>query len=159
MNRSPRPLLLLYILAVVLAACSSGAAASPAASAAPSQAAASPAASAAPSQAASSPAGSGGPAAGGPVTSADEAAAAVIAQNQQFADLQAYNADMIGQCCFYRVEPAANGWTVTVEVGWGDCPAGCIDRHQWTYTVTPTGVVTLTGESGPRVPSGVPGGG
>jgi hypothetical protein len=45
-----------------------------------------------------------------------------------------------------------------VEIGWGDCPAGCIDKHRWTFTVDKAGTVTKTGETGPAVPSGEPGG-
>ena len=48
----------------------------------------------------------------------------------------------------------ATGFTVTFEVGWGDCPAGCIDRHRWTYAVARDGAVTLLDDTGSPVPSG-----
>src|SRR6185503_9466731 len=51
------------------------------------------------------------------------------------------------------------GYAVTIEVGWGDCPSGCVNRHRWAFAVTPEGVVTLMGEQGPPVPAGLPGGG
>jgi len=148
MNRSTRPLLLIATVALLVAACSSAAAPAPAASAGPSSGGGS----ADPSAPAASQA-------AGAIATADQAAAAVIATDPQFADLEAFNPELIGQCCFYRVQSSADGWTVTIEIGWGDCPAGCIDKHQWVYSVTPAGVVTLTGQSGPPVPSGIPGGG
>lgn len=67
--------------------------------------------------------------------------------------------DMIGGCCFWEAERSASGFRVTFEVGWGDCPSGCIDRHRWTYDVATDGAVQLVEESGPPVPSGVPGSG
>ena len=45
-------------------------------------------------------------------------------------------------------------WQVVYTVGWGDCQAGCIDQHTWTYQVTPDGTVTLISEEGSPVPSG-----
>ena len=94
------------------------------------------------------------------MSDADRAAAAVLATDPLFANLQADNPDLIGQCCFYTVRQTADGWAVTVEIGWGDCPAGCIDKHRWTFTVDKAaGAVTKTGETGPAVPSGEPGGG
>jgi len=46
-------------------------------------------------------------------------------------------------------------------VGWGDCPAGCINRHVWDVTATPTPVgdgvfefeVKVTGERGQPLPA------
>ncbi len=151
MNRLSRPLLAVLLLASTLAACSSASApgAVPSADllASPSSA---PSSAGAPSAAAPS-----GPA--GPEPTPEQAVAAVVAFDPRFANVQPYNPDMIGQCCFSKVATTADGWTVTIEYGWGDCPAGCIARHQWTFAVTPSGVVTLTAKSGPPVPSGVPG--
>jgi hypothetical protein len=155
MNRTTR-LVPLALLLVLLAACSSGAAATSAPlvpSTAPSAGGESPPA---------SDPGIGSPAASAPagaITSSEAAAAAVIASDPRFAGLEAKNPDLIGQCCFYQVEQTAGGWKVSIEIGWGDCPAGCIEKHQWTFQVTPTGTVTMLSESGPPVPSGTPGGG
>ena len=41
---------------------------------------------------------------------------------------------------------------MTFRVGWGDCPAGCIDEHVWTYDVAQDGTITVVSESGPPVP-------
>jgi hypothetical protein len=94
-----------------------------------------------------------------PTSDADRAAAAVLVTDPLFTNLEPYNADLIGQCCFYTIRQTADGWAVTVEIGWGDCPAGCIDKHRWTFTVDKAGAVAKTGETGPAVPSGQPGGG
>jgi hypothetical protein len=91
------------------------------------------------------------------VRSAEEAAAAVLASDPRFAGLQPQDPNAIGQCCTWTAAPAADGYDVTIEIGWGDCPAGCIDRHRWFYSVAPNGTVTLDREEGPPVPAGIPG--
>ncbi len=40
--------------------------------------------------------------------------------------------------------------TYTFRHGWGDCPAGCIDEHFWTYQIQ-NGVVTLISSSGDSI--------
>jgi hypothetical protein len=134
---------LLATLLVVLAACSSSAGAS--APPAPSEGQASAAASV--------------PATGGVVTTPDEAAQRVLALDPRFAGLQPKNPDLIGGCCFYEATQTAGGFQVLVELGWGDCPAGCINRHRWTYRVGLDGSTTLLSETGDPVPSGLPSGG
>jgi hypothetical protein len=97
---------------------------------------------------------------GGRVDSAAAAAARELAADPQHAGLGPRNSEMIGQCCWYDVTEAAGGYQVTIHVGWGDCPAGCIDKHEWTYLVSAAdGTVSLIGEIGPPVPANVPGGG
>ena len=127
--RSLAPLALTPVLVVVLAACSSGSTPEP--SAAP------------------------GSSAPGSVSTADEAVALVLAQDPRFERIQPYDPDLIGQAAWTRVEPAPDGWTVTVRIGWGDCPSGCIDEHLWTYEVTNDGEVSLVDEEGPEVPADV----
>jgi carboxypeptidase family protein len=135
-----RLLVLAAALAILAAACGQAATSSPSASAsAP-----------APSASASDPA-SVGP------TTPEAAAALVLASDSRFTGIKPKNPDLIGGCCFYEVTPKGNGYTVMVEIGWGDCPAGCINRHHWFYTVTGDGTVTFDKEDGPAVPTGVPG--
>jgi hypothetical protein len=138
-----RALVLLLVLAVVLAACSgsAGGYTPPPASGQP------------------SPAASSNPAGGGPVSTPEEAAQRVIDLDPRFAGIGPKNPDLIGGCCFYEATPTANGFDVNVELGWGDCPAGCISRHRWSYAVGTDGTTTLVSESGDPVPSGFPGGG
>ena len=89
-----------------------------------------------------------------PVTSAEQAVARVIATEPRLAGITPKNPDSIGQASWYEVAPASGvgAFVVTAEVGWGDCQAGCIERHQWNYAVRPDGVVTLVSENGGRVP-------
>jgi len=88
------------------------------------------------------------------VTSPEEAALLVIAQNPDFAGIGPRNPDLIGGCCFYEARPDNGGYVVTFEVGWGDCMAGCINKHVWTYAVTPVGDIGLVGETGDPIPPG-----
>jgi hypothetical protein len=96
------------------------------------------------------------PASSTEITSADAAAALVLASDSRFANLAPKNPDLIGQCCFYEVTPSADGWEVKIEIGWGDCQAGCIDRHHWFYAVDRKGDVRLDREDGSPLPPGVP---
>lgn len=91
------------------------------------------------------------------ITTAEAAAARVGAVNPTLAGIGPRDPDIIGACCFWIATQTADGFRVEFEVGWGDCPAGCINRHHWTYDVASDGNVELVAESGPPVPSGVPG--
>lgn len=144
MTTSPRLPLAASLLAVMLAGCA--ATASPA----PSQPAASPSA---------APTASAAPSGEAPGTP-EEAAALVIAANQDFAGFKAKDPNAIGQCCWWEVTQTSDGYRVLVHAGWGDCPSGCIENHEWVYTVSSTGEVALVEESGDPVPAGgIPEGG
>lgn len=125
-------------------------------SATPPQPAASASGSGSPAPSSSAPAPSVAP---GPTTigSAEAAAGAVLASDPRFAGIRPADPNLIGQCCSYSATPSADGYAVTIEIGWGDCPAGCIDRHHWFYTVTTDGNIHLDREDGPPLPAGVPG--
>jgi hypothetical protein len=69
------------------------------------------------------------------ITSPEAAEAVVMAADPRFAKLTTQDPNLIGQCCFYAATQAADGYAVTIEIGWGDCPAGCISRHHWYYSV------------------------
>src|SRR4051794_4978055 len=105
------------------------------------------------------PPASGNPASSGAVivTSGDAAAARVLTQLGRWPGLGPFDPQRIGQCCGYRVAPSADGWTVTIQVGWDASPAGCINRHEWRFDVRPDGTIVDQGETGPRVPAGLPG--
>lgn len=96
---------------------------------------------------------------GGQVANPDEAAQRVIALDPHFAGLKPKNPDLIGGCCFYEATTTTDGFQVNVELGWGDCPAGCINRHRWSYAVARDGTTTLLSETGDPVPSNFPAGG
>jgi hypothetical protein len=93
------------------------------------------------------------------VSSPEQAAALVTAVDPIFANVGKKDLDMIGQCCFYEAKAVDNGYQVDVEMGWGDCPSGCINKHHWTFSVSPAGKVELVGQTGDPVPAGgIPGG-
>jgi len=95
---------------------------------------------------------------GTPITS-EEAVDQVLQQNPLFAAIGPHDPELIGQAAWYEVTETAGGWQVEIRVGWGDCPAGCINEHRWTYAVSSTGDVDLVEESGDPLPadSGVSG--
>jgi Carboxypeptidase regulatory-like domain len=110
------------------------------------------------------PPGSGVPGSGVPgssgsiiVTTGDAAAARVLTQLGRWPGLGPFDPQRIGQCCGYRVAQTAEGWAVTIQVGWDDCPAGCINRHEWRFSVRPDGTIVDQGQTGPPVPTGLPG--
>src|SRR4051812_11663162 len=98
---------LVIVLFALLGACSTPPSPSPSPSPTPTVA---PSPSAAPSA---------GPASPSPISSAQEAAMAVLAADPRFAGLRPKNPDLIGQCCFYTAAPAASGdgYDVVIEIG------------------------------------------
>lgn len=93
------------------------------------------------------------------ISSPEAAAALVVASDPRFAGIGPKDPNVIGACCFWEASAARDGYQVRVEIGWGDCPSGCINRHDWTFSVTTAGVITLVSEEGPPVPAGTGGGG
>lgn len=85
------------------------------------------------------------------VSSAAHAAVLVLATNPAFSGVAPLNPQLVGQCCWYEALETGDGFEVTVEVGWGDCLAGCIDRHRWVFEVSRDGDVVLIDESGSNV--------
>ena len=52
-----------------------------------------------------------------------------------------------------RIEVGDSLWTVCMSAGWGDCLAGCINRHFWEFRYRPrTGRIEAVTDSGPPVP-------
>lgn len=99
------------------------------------------------------PSGSPSPTPGGSgqevnVTSPAQAATLVMASDPRFASLSPANSELIGGCCFYEAVEAPPGYQVTIELGWGDCPSGCINHHKWQFHVDPDGTISLIDESG-----------
>lgn len=92
---------------------------------------------------------------GGPVTTEAQAIARVIAHEPRLTGITKRDPDAIGQASWYEVQPASGvgAFVVSVRVGWGDCPAGCIDEHTWVYAIGPDWSVTLQSEGGPDVPA------
>ena len=89
----------------------------------------------------------------------------VQARTPLFDDFGPKRKDIVGQDHWWEALPLdgstpPSGWTVRFTAGWGDCPAGCIDQHSWTWTVTSDGAVTFVSERGlgpdPRGPGRAP---
>lgn len=94
---------------------------------------------------------------GGPAATVDRADAVrlVLAENARFTGLVERDPNLIGQSSWWEVSRIADGWQVIARIGWGDCEAGCIHEHRWTYSVagdTPR----LESETGSALP-GSPG--
>jgi hypothetical protein len=89
------------------------------------------------------------------VASAADAAALVIAIDPRFEGAIALTPDVIGASRWWEATPLADGaYRVTLTLGWGDCPSGCISTHTWAFRVTADGQVTLLEEAGDPVPEG-----
>jgi hypothetical protein len=88
-----------------------------------------------------------------PSPAATPISALVLAQDPMFAGIERRNPDLIGQSAWSEMTETDEGWEVVIRIGWGDCPAGCISEHSWTYAVSSTGAVTLEQESGAPLPT------
>jgi hypothetical protein len=93
------------------------------------------------------------PAGPGRSITSGEAVDLVLEQNALFAAIGPRDPELIGQAAWYEVTETAEGWQVEIRVGWGDCPAGCINERLWTYAVSSTGEVHLVEESGDPLPT------
>lgn len=96
------------------------------------------------------PVGSPGPT----ITTPAQAAARVGETDQRFLGIAEQSAALIGASAWWTAEAIPDGgFRVTFTSGWGDCPAGCINKHNWIFEVSAAGVVTPAGESGDPVPA------
>ena len=75
-------------------------------------------------------------------------AAAVVFAHEGVGRMGPLQADVIGQSSWYEANEEANGFAVKITTGSGDCQAGCIERHNWTYHVDYDGTVTLMSDEG-----------
>jgi len=90
--------------------------------------------------------------ASGRPTTSGEAVQLALAQQARFAGIKPLDQNQIGQAAWYQVAPSGDGWEVLIRIGWGDCPAGCINEHRWTYAVGPDGRAELVHEEGDVLP-------
>ncbi len=90
----------------------------------------------------------------GPVTTPEAAVARIVEIEPRFAGIMPFRDDLIGQSSWYKVTRSlVNGdFQVTVRLGWGDCPAGCIAEHIWEFAVAGDGTVITVSENGSPVP-------
>jgi hypothetical protein len=87
------------------------------------------------------------------VDTPESAVAAVQAQAPLFDTFGPLNTDVIGQDRWWETQPQdgtepPTSWKVRFTAGWGDCQAGCIDHHSWTWVVAADGTVTFVSEEG-----------
>jgi len=91
------------------------------------------------------------------VSSPADAAALVIATNPIFSGTIELRPDVIGASRWWTATALpSGGYRVELTIGWGDCMAGCIERHVWTFDVDANGAVKLVSETGDSVPSDLP---
>jgi hypothetical protein len=76
-----------------------------------------------------------------------------LEQDARFAGIGPREPDLVGQAAWYEVADADDGWQITIHIGWGDCPAGCINQHSWIYGVSRAGDVSLVSEDGDPLPA------
>lgn len=78
----------------------------------------------------------------------------MVENEPRFAGIGPRDPDLIGQAAWYDVAAASGvgAFIVTMRIGWGDCPSGCIEEHTYTYAVLPDGEVKLQSEGGSTVP-------
>jgi hypothetical protein len=106
-------------LMLVLAACSAGSA--PPSSPSPTSGA--------------SPSASAPPGVQPPIEDVDEAIAAVAAVDPQFLGYRPLDPDVIGASAWVDVAEGEDVIVLTFVRGWGDCPAGCINRAYAKFEV------------------------
>ncbi len=89
----------------------------------------------------------------------EAALAAVVEYDPRFAGIRLRDETMIGGSRWAEVTAldSSPAFFVTITVGWGDCEAGCIDRHTWEFLVRENGAVQPVSESGPAVPAEITG--
>ena len=89
------------------------------------------------------------------ITTPQQAATRVGEVDQRFLGFAEQSAALIGASSWWTSEAlTGGGFRITFTNGWGDCPAGCINKHHWTFEVTASGAVTLAGETGDPLPGG-----
>jgi hypothetical protein len=89
-----------------------------------------------------------------PVGSEEDAAARVIATDPRFAGATALDPNAIGLTKWWEARELGGGaYEIKLTLGWGDCPAGCIEHHTWVFNVAADGTVTPMSDSGDSVPT------
>lgn len=96
----------------------------------------------------------------GIIDSPAAAAEAVAARTPLFGSIGPKDPNLVGQSAWWEATPkeAAKppvAWTVKFRIGWGDCPAGCINEHTWTYDLGVDAAATFVMENGPALPPDV----
>lgn len=80
-----------------------------------------------------------------PISTEAEAIAAVKQRNKEVRHIQK-TSDAIGQSMDIRSKETVQGWKILFWEGSGDCPAGCLNDHEWYFVVEKSGRVERIGE-------------
>jgi len=94
-----------------------------------------------------------------PIATPADAHAAVLASGAPFQGYVLNTGSLIGASQYFdaKFDPTTDLWTVNYTFGWGDCQAGCINTHVFTYTVAKaSGAATFMGDLGADLPSSAP---
>ena len=95
-----------------------------------------------------------------PITTPEDAHAAVLAAGGPFDEFTYNDGALIGATKYYDVKGesgSAASWIVVYTYGWNDCEAGCINAHSFVYQVDPlTGAATLDSHQGDVLPADAP---
>ena len=95
-----------------------------------------------------------------PITTPEDAHAAVLAANELFGDFTYNDGALIGATKYYDVKGEAGSaaiWIVVYTYGWNDCESGCINGHSFVYQVDPvTGAATFDSHQGDVLPADAP---
>jgi hypothetical protein len=74
-----------------------------------------------------------------------------------FAGAMEQDPELIGGSKWWTATPLpGGGYQIVMTVGWGDCMAGCIERHTWTFNVAPDGSIEKVADEGDPVPADLP---
>jgi hypothetical protein len=95
-----------------------------------------------------------------PITTPEDAHAAVLAAGGPFDEFTYNDGALIGATKYYDVKGDAGSaatWIVVYTYGWNDCEAGCINAHSFVYQVDPlTGAATFDSHQGDVLPADAP---
>ena len=95
-----------------------------------------------------------------PITTPEDAHAAVLAAGGPFDEFTYNDGALIGATKYYDVKGDAGSaaiWIVVYTYGWNDCEAGCINGHSFVYQVDPlTGAATFDSHQGDVLPADAP---
>jgi hypothetical protein len=58
----------------------------------------------------------------------------------------------ISEDAWIRPEARVGGWKLDVGIGWGDCPAGCIEGRDYSIDVDASGAARLVKVTGDALP-------
>jgi hypothetical protein len=95
-----------------------------------------------------------------PITTPEDAHAAVLAAGGPFDEFTYNDGALIGAAKYYDVKGEAGSdaiWIAVYTYGWNDCESGCINGHSFVYQVDPlTGAATFDSHQGDALPADAP---